>query len=1485
MTDSSADRDPLERLADEFVARYRRGERPSLTEYANRLPDRADEVRDLFPALVEMEQLKPVTADNTGAFVRSAGPADPDRVGEFRILRRIAIGGMGAVYEAVQESLGRHVALKLLPIDALADPKRLERFRREAKAAAKLHHTNIVPVFGTGEADGRHFYAMQFIAGHPLDAVIDEVRRLKDQSAAPNGRPVSEVAAALATGTFAGTAESPPVATGGSSSQPASPSSLSVSDAGRYWATVARVGAQVADALAYAHAQGVLHRDIKPANLLLDLRGIVWVTDFGLAKANDTDDLTHAGDFVGTLRYMAPERFDGKGDGRADTYALGLTLYELLTLKPAFHADARAKLVEQVVAASPRPPRAVNPAIPRDLETIVLKATQPDPVLRYQSAAALADDLRRFVEDRPILARRASSAEQAWRWCRRNPAVASLVAAVLLVSVTGATVAALIAREQHKTAAALETTLGDLDASLTVVKQREGEAVAKQRELERQQEQTRHDLYAMRINQAQAALTAGRPFRTVEHLRETTPKPGEPDLRGWEWHYLKRELQPDRVVRFTHPKGENPLAEDDGSYSPGRGNKGTICSDGSRAALAWFVREEGGYVCTVVDTATGRTIGRLPRTGVFHVRFDEGRQYSLPSIDLSPDGRYALTGQTISVRSPVTGQARSNDRVISDPSLWKLTAVDTGEAIPLPAELARLFENEPGRTESTLGPGAAWLTVMTWKPTTPQSEEDFYSTSSLSIGSAEVVVSRWDRATNRVTTLPAFTVGKGTGAPHLTSVGQTVYWAPERRFFPRSNGQPPRDESLWFESWDVSGDRARPGAAPFQLDAASAPQGVLGNRRASFQWAVSPDRSKFAYINQANNQANQVVVHRVADGGLHARIVVPGVPAPTGTLFGPAAAQFDLRVNNKGDRVVVRLPTAIHITHQPAGGTPTSWQRPVADTLFLAGSSALSAYLVQLTADGQSLVVFDEAHGLYRTWDVTRDPAGYGTPTRTNEFEKRDGKTYARARSLDGRVWLDWPSDQDSPDESAFPLLGTQFGNATRIPRYDGSGPVVIRDAAGKVLGTLPDAEAGHSFFPVSLSGDGRRLFVRWTSPRGETSFTPLPGWRLYELGEAVRTIKQGNGSTIMPQALTGSEFLIEQRPYQVGPMSFRRNLPSSAFVVLYDTRTGGERLRIERPDRCVTFCGFDPTGRWYLYESVDRAAFPPTPRAYRTDILTAASALVGPPATVLGWRWSFGGSAERDPLETALPAVVGSVADTPVLRRLPPEKLWPVRIHLVDTTTGGEKTWDVAPDSFVGVVAHAQFSPDGRRILFRYDRVSDESRPDRSRSSRRTKDHLWVARLDGTVERELVLGKGTLASGFGQARSAGAGVVGSPDGRHVAVAGPEVVQVWDLDTGTLRHTLAGHTGYQRNGIALVYNADGSRLFTIEGNASGLTSTASKPQIHVWETAGGRELLTLDQGGTNGRGLTGASFADGKLVLNAMLIGRARVLDGTPETP
>ncbi len=473
MNDPSLDRNPLEALAEEFLERFRRGERPALSEYTRAYPSLADDIRDLFPALVMLENVRPVSAPAPSATDKSAAAGKKlERLGDYRILREIGRGGMGIVYEAEQELLGRHVALKVLPAHALLEPRHLERFQREAKSAARLHHTNIVPVFGVGEEDGLHYYVMQFIHGQGLDQVLAVMQRLRQrqrQGDKETGRQADEsvqstsavhVANLLLTGVFATPEARPgdkePVSKQGDketrrpgeqvpanedasgSLSPGLPVSLSSSCDGQpYWHSVARIGIQAADALAYAHGQGTLHRDIKPANLLLDTQGIVWITDFGLAKAADSDNLTHTGDVVGTLRYMAPERFRGKADGRSDVYGLGLTLYELLTLEPAFDAADRDRLLLQVMHKEPAPPRKRNAAVPRDLETIVLKAIARDPTHRYQSAAELAADLQRFTEDKPIQARPVSEAEKLWRWCRRNPSLATLACLFVVSLVFG----------------------------------------------------------------------------------------------------------------------------------------------------------------------------------------------------------------------------------------------------------------------------------------------------------------------------------------------------------------------------------------------------------------------------------------------------------------------------------------------------------------------------------------------------------------------------------------------------------------------------------------------------------------------------------------------------------------------------------------------------------------------------------------------------------------------------------------------------------------------------------------------------------------------------------------------------------------------------------------------------------------------------------------------------------------------------------------
>jgi eukaryotic-like serine/threonine-protein kinase len=446
-------------LAHEFAERYRRGERPAPSEYAERYPELAEDIRELFPSLVLIERLgngvaRPPLSDSCR--VRRDEPI-PVQLGDYRILREIGRGGMGIVYEAVQESLGRHVALKVLPPSRHLSPIQLMRFQREARAAALLHHTNIVPVFGVGEHAGVHYFAMQYIEGQSLDAVIHDAVRLRRDSQRARTTAVDD-------------------ATKNSSGNGLAffSSSKSTTD-GQCFRAIARIGAQAAEALAYAHSHGVVHRDIKPANLLLDVEGTLWVTDFGLAKADGSGELTSPGDVVGTLRYMAPERFSGKTDASSDVYSLGLTMYEMVTLTPAFAVSHRAQLINSILTQEPAAPRKHDPRIPADLETIVQRAIAKNPADRFPTADLMAKELGRFIEGRPILSRRLSIPRRIWRWSRRNQAVALLMllaACLTAMLVVGSTAAAWKFREQRDAVLAeQDKTSQNLDKALAAQRQ------------------------------------------------------------------------------------------------------------------------------------------------------------------------------------------------------------------------------------------------------------------------------------------------------------------------------------------------------------------------------------------------------------------------------------------------------------------------------------------------------------------------------------------------------------------------------------------------------------------------------------------------------------------------------------------------------------------------------------------------------------------------------------------------------------------------------------------------------------------------------------------------------------------------------------------------------------------------------------------------------------------------------------------------------
>ncbi|MEZ6087504.1 MAG: protein kinase [Pirellulaceae bacterium] len=369
------------RILDDYLAQLKAGQQPDREALLAEHPELAHSLQACLAGL---------------EFIHGSGDRDVSakRLGDFEIIREIGRGGMGAVYEARQISLGRKVALKVMRFGAVSDPDAVERFQREAETVACLHHTNVVPIFAVGVENGVHYYAMQYIVGRSLDQFARSDSSLVD-----------------------GTTQTRPIAA----------------------ETVVKWGLQAAEALSHAHARGVIHRDVKPSNLLIDdAEGRIWLTDFGLAKRSDDVTLSMTGALLGTPRYMSPEQASATRrvlDHRTDIYSLGATLYELATGTPVFTADSPHEVISQILSVEPKSARARCPSLPRDLDTILMKCLSKDATQRYKSAADLADDLRAFIDGRPIAARRAGAIERASRWVKRQERNVKLTAAAIVGTV------------------------------------------------------------------------------------------------------------------------------------------------------------------------------------------------------------------------------------------------------------------------------------------------------------------------------------------------------------------------------------------------------------------------------------------------------------------------------------------------------------------------------------------------------------------------------------------------------------------------------------------------------------------------------------------------------------------------------------------------------------------------------------------------------------------------------------------------------------------------------------------------------------------------------------------------------------------------------------------------------------------------------------------------------------------------------------------
>ncbi|XZE56482.1 protein kinase domain-containing protein [Planctomycetaceae bacterium SH139] len=520
----------LDELAEQYLSRVRAGESVTIDEIVAQAPELEHDIRLVLDTVRFLAS--EITELNTACSSHASQPqpigdslAVAREFGDFEIISQIGAGGMGIVYEARQRALGRVVALKVIPPSLLHDELAVRRFELEARAAASLQHPHIVPVFDVGEHAGVHFYTMQLVRGCGLNEVIQRLR--ERYFIEPDDASKSFSQMLIQDGLPEGLEPS---------ISPGDPSSTSVDQAysvaseANYFRQVAALGRATAAALAYSHRKNVIHRDIKPSNLILDADGRVWVTDFGLAKTAESD-LTRTGDLVGTLRFMAPERFSGLCDRRSDIYSLGITLYELLALRPAISGDNQLSVLKQLQTSGPRPLHHYCHAVPRDLQTIIEKSIALEPNYRYQTAGEMAEDLALFVQGRPIRSRKVLWPERLLRWADRNRTLASSLAAVILLVIAGL-IGSSYAAVKFRGLAIRESELS------TQAQEAAKQALAASSE-------NRRNLYAAEMQLAADASNQPTGLANLVQLLERwnpqTREPGqssEEDLRGFEWYWL-----------------------------------------------------------------------------------------------------------------------------------------------------------------------------------------------------------------------------------------------------------------------------------------------------------------------------------------------------------------------------------------------------------------------------------------------------------------------------------------------------------------------------------------------------------------------------------------------------------------------------------------------------------------------------------------------------------------------------------------------------------------------------------------------------------------------------------------------------------------------------------------------------------------------------------------------------------------------------------
>jgi WD40 repeat protein/tRNA A-37 threonylcarbamoyl transferase component Bud32 len=558
-------------------------------------PHRPDDDLTVAPDMpstvrVDLEEL-PDLETGVGAAIRRAvaNPAPPgSKLGKYELIGKLAQGGMGVVYKARQVDLNRIVALKTIKAGALATDREIHLFQVEAEAVAKLDHPNIVPILEVGEQDGVRYYSMKLVEGQNLQECL---ARFQDRP-----RPL------------------------------------------------ARLVAQVAEAIHHAHLRGVLHRDLKPANILIDADDQPHVVDWGLAKRLDVPaDESTAGGAAGTPSFMSPEQARGQRESMTtvtDVYGLGTILYSLLAGRPPFQTGSNYETIRQVIERDPVPPRLVNPGVDPDLETICLKCLAKDPKERYASARELAEELERWLRGEPIQARPISRAERLVKWARRHPGMAGLILLVHLVGLAGL---GGILLQANKTARANGLLKGAL------ARANENEAEARNNE-----DAALHQAYIARMARAGQDWEHGNAGRVAQLLDQTRPQPGKRDYRDFEWYYLDRLGHRDRLTLSGHRDGVLcvDFSPDGKTLASGAGEGAIKVWDSTTGLLVRDLSGSRGQVYRVAYSPDGKKIvsgGEDKKSRLWDlatgqvIRTFEGHDSEVWWVAFSPDGKVLAT--------------------------------------------------------------------------------------------------------------------------------------------------------------------------------------------------------------------------------------------------------------------------------------------------------------------------------------------------------------------------------------------------------------------------------------------------------------------------------------------------------------------------------------------------------------------------------------------------------------------------------------------------------------------------------------------------------------------------------------------------------------------------------------------------------------------------------------------------------------------------